>query len=76
MPRLSPVRWQVLKCIFEKNGFRFERESGDHIVLSKEGVLRPVIIPKYKSIGVDIIRSNMRTANMTRDKYFQYLNEC
>jgi len=40
----------------------------------KEGCLRPVVIPKYKEIGVDIIKSNMRNAKMSREDYFKYLN--
>lgn len=56
--------------MFEKAGFTFDREGGSHIVLAKPGVARPVIIPKYDSIGLDIITSNMRTANMNREQYF------
>ncbi len=56
MPRLSPVSWQTLKCIFEKDGFRFERENSSHLVLSKQGVSRPVIVPKYRDIDKDIIK--------------------
>lgn len=39
----------------------------------KPGVLRPVIIPKYREIGLDIIKSNMRTAGMSRDRYLELL---
>jgi len=42
----------------------------------KPGVARPVIIPKYQSIAVDIIQSNMRTAKMSRAEYFQLLAQC
>jgi len=54
--RLTPTDWKTLKCIFEHAGFSFEREKGDHIVLSRPGTPRPVIIPKYSSIGLDINR--------------------
>ncbi len=40
----------------------------------KDGVLRPVSIPKYDEVGRDIIQGNMRTASMTREQYFEYLN--
>lgn len=76
MSRLTPVKWQTLECIFEKDGFVFEREEGDHRCYSKDGVLRPVVIPKYREIDVDIIRGNMRTANMSRERYFELLSEC
>lgn len=37
------------------------------------GKLRPVIIPTCKEIDVDIILSNIRTAGMTRERYFELL---
>ena len=73
MPRLTAVRWQVLECIFKKDGFVFEREEGDHRSYIKPGVLRPIVIPKYKAVCIDIIQANMRTAKMTRESYFEYL---
>ncbi len=76
MPKLAPVSWQALVCVFEQDGFKQDRNKGSHIVLTKDGVLRPVIIPKYAEVGLDIITSNMRTAGMTRKRYFQLLNNC
>lgn len=62
--------------MFEKAGFTFDRKEGSHIALSKPGIARPVIIPKYDSIGLDIITSNMRTAKMSRKQYFKLLAQC
>jgi hypothetical protein len=41
--------------------------------MSKPGVFRPVIVPKYKEVGRDIIKNNMRTAGMSTKRYFQLL---
>jgi len=76
MPRLIPIHWKTLVCIFEKAGFVYNRTNGDHMAYIKNGCIRPIIIPKYKEIDVVIIRNNMRSANMSRDKYFKYLNDC
>lgn len=76
MPRLTSTHWKKLVCVFQKDGFRKERESGDHIVMVKAGVARPVIIPKYPDVGPDIIKSNMRTACMSRERFFEFLKEC
>ena len=76
MPRITPVNWKVLECIFLKDGFTFDRQVGEHRACVKPGVLRPVIIPTYKEIDVDIIQSNIRTAGMTRERYFELLNIC
>ena len=76
MPRLTPVHWKILECIFLKDGFVFERQAGDHRSYSKPGKGRPVIIPTYKEIDADIITGNMRTAGMSRTKYFELLKIC
>jgi predicted RNA binding protein YcfA (HicA-like mRNA interferase family) len=76
VPRITPIDWKTLECIFLKSGFRFERQKGGHRSYIKDGVLRPVVIPTYKSIEPEIILSNMRTAKMDRKTYFKYLAEC
>ena len=76
MSRLTPVNWKILECVFLKDGFVFERQKGTHRSYVKKGILRPVVIPTYKEIDVEIIRSNMRTAKMSRERYFKLLNEC
>ena len=46
------------------------------MVFTRPGVLRPVVIPKYAAIPVFIIRNNLRTAGMTRERYFELLSQC
>ena len=44
------------------------------MVFAKPGVLRPVVIPKYASVPVLVIRNNLRTAGMSRERYLDLLN--
>ncbi|MBW1854121.1 MAG: type II toxin-antitoxin system HicA family toxin [Deltaproteobacteria bacterium] len=76
MSRITPVSWKILECIFEKDGFVFIEQNGSHRRYEREGTLRPVIIPAYLEIDTHIIRSNMRTAQMSRERYFKLLKEC
>ena len=39
------------------------------------GAKRAVVIPEYGEIDVDIIKSNMRTAGMSREEYFLLLDQ-
>ena len=73
MPALVPTHWSVQEAIFLADGFRFVRQVGSHRAYIKAGVLRPVVIPTYRAVPVSIIRNNMRTAGMSRDRYFQLL---
>jgi predicted RNA binding protein YcfA (HicA-like mRNA interferase family) len=74
-PKLTSVSWQTLVRIFEADGFKADRTRGSHIVMTKPGILRPVVIPKYDELGPDIILSNLRTAKMSRERYFELLNK-
>ena len=73
MPRLTAVHWKKLYSVFERAGFQKERVKGDHIAMTHPDISRPVIIPKYASVGVKIIQANMHTANMSRQQFFRYL---
>ena len=74
--RIKPVSWRQLRCVFELDGFVFRKARGSHWIGEKPGVLRPVVIPEYEEIGLDIIRGNMRTAGMSRERYFSLLAKC
>ena len=76
MPRLAPVHWKTLECVFEKYGFKFKRQASSHRVYEKKGVLRPVIIPTYDDVLIDIIKKNMNTAGISREEYFELLSQC
>ena len=75
MPKLSPVSYKRLVRVFEADGFRCVREEGDHMVFTKPGVIRPVIIPKYASVPIFIIKNNLRTAGIPRERYFELLSK-
>lgn len=71
MPKLTPTDWRTLERIFEADGWKFSRSKGSHRSYTKPGHQRPVIIPMYKDCGLDIIKSNMRTANMSLERFFE-----
>jgi predicted RNA binding protein YcfA (HicA-like mRNA interferase family) len=75
MPKLNPVSYKQLVKVFEAEGFRCVRIEGDHMVFTKTGVLRPVVIPKYSTVPVFIIKNNLRTAGISRDRYLELLGQ-
>ncbi len=44
--------------------------------MEKPGVARPLIIPRYDEVGVDIILNLIRTSGITRDAFFALLDRC
>ena len=75
MPRMTPVHWRILEQVFLAKGFRFARQQGSHRSYVKPGIARPVVIPTYDEIPVSIIRNNLKTAGITRDEYFNLLEQ-
>lgn len=73
MPKIVPVPSSKLRKVFEKAGFKCIRIEGDHYVYTKPGIARPVVIPEWPEVPVFIIRNNLRTANISRDEYFEIL---
>ena len=51
-----------------------EIEFTVQIFRAKPGVIRPVVIPKYASVPVFIIKNNLRTSGMSRERYFELLS--
>jgi predicted RNA binding protein YcfA (HicA-like mRNA interferase family) len=75
MPRLTPQSWKTLEAVFLQDGFTFARQASSHRVYEKPGLLRPVIIPQYEEIDVEIIRGLLRTAGLSRQRYFAILKK-
>jgi len=75
MPRIVPVDWKTLVRVFELYGCEYKRKKGSHHILICPGAKRAVVIPEYNEIDVEIIRNNMKTVDMTREEYFEFLKQ-
>jgi len=75
MPKIKPVHWRRLEKVFLSVGFRFARQEGSHRSYTKPGVARPIVIPTYDEVPVSIIRNNLKTAVITREKYLIFLEK-
>jgi len=73
MPTLRPVDYRTLVGLFERAGYRLDRQHGDHLIYVKEGVKRPLVIPMYKEVPVFIIKNLLRSAEMSRERYLKLL---
>ena len=76
MPKITPVDYRTLIRVFEMDGFTVSRQKGDHIVLTKPGVLRPVVIKTSpRQVPVTHVRTNLTTAGISRERYFELLEK-
>ncbi|MBI2831426.1 MAG: type II toxin-antitoxin system HicA family toxin [Chloroflexi bacterium] len=74
--KLVPVHYLKLIKVFELDGFVQARREGDHIIMTKPGIKRPLVIKSSPhKVPVTHIRTNLFTAGMTRDRYFELLKK-
>lgn len=74
--KIIPIPYTMLIKIFEHEGFRKLRQKGDHIIMTKQGIKRPLVIKTSpRNVPVTHIRTNMTTAGMSRERYFQLLEQ-
>lgn len=74
--KIAPVPYQRLVKVFELNGFTVKRSKGDHLILIKPGVKRPVVIKTSpREVPVTHILTNLRTAEISRERYFELLGQ-
>jgi len=74
MSRIVPIAYQKLIDVLEAEGFVLVRERGDHMIFSKPGILRPLVVPRYDALPVFIIKNVLRTAQISRERYLELLN--
>jgi len=74
--KLTPIHYKTLIKVFELDGFIVKRKKGDHIIMTKPGVTRPLVIKTSpRLVPVTHIRTNMTSAGMTRDYFFNLLEK-
>jgi predicted RNA binding protein YcfA (HicA-like mRNA interferase family) len=54
---------------FENLGWEFSRQSGSHMVLTKDGEIASLSVPNHKEIAKGTLRSLIRAANLTIDEF-------
>ncbi len=70
--KITPIPYQKLVKIFELDGFTIKRQKGDHLILTKPGAKRPVVIKKSsREVPVTHILTNLKTAGMSRERYLE-----
>ena len=74
MSRIIPVHYRKLVRVLEREGFVLARERGDHMIFTRPGISRPVVVPRHDPLPVFVIKNVLRTARISRDRYFELLS--
>jgi hypothetical protein len=69
------VSWKELRDVCKLAGCVEERIKGDHLIMSRSGMARPVVIKMDSRLSEDIVRSNMRTLDIDRKEFERMLDQ-
>ena len=65
---MRPVDFKELRKLCEQEGCVFSRQRGDHYIMVKPGLARPIVIPKKKGLTEDVVLSVGRTLGLSRSQ--------
>ena len=69
MAQLPNLSGKEVVETFENLGWEFSRQSGSHIVLTKDGETASLSVPNHKEVAKGTLRSLLRAANLTVDEF-------
>lgn len=69
MAQLPNLSGKEVVTAFEKLGWEFSRQSGSHMVMTKDGEMASLSVPKHKEVAKGTLRSLIRAANLTVDEF-------
>ena len=74
MSRLGPIHWKVLERFVLHLGCRYLRTEGDHLFYGRHDLRRPVVFPRWHQVPVFIIKNNIKTLGISRERYLEIIH--
>lgn len=75
MSKIPPHSGKEMVAALLRAGFVQDRVSGDHVVLTRAGMARPVIVPLHRELPEFVIANNLRSAGISRKQYLLLLGK-
>jgi hypothetical protein len=67
------VSWQELRDVCKLAGCIEARTKSDHLIMTRAGMARPIVIKMDKDLGEDTVRTNLRTLGLSRKEFERLL---
>jgi len=75
MTRIQSIHWKEFEKFLFKIGCVFKRERGDHRIYWKNGMKRPIVVPRDTSLPAFIISNNLKSLNISREEYLKIIKK-
>ena len=75
MPTIPILRPHEVVKAFEKLGWEIARQQGSHIILTMEGQIATLSVPKHSTVARGTLRSLIARAGITVEEFLEALNK-
>ncbi len=75
MPKLSPVKRKDFEKFLLYVGCVKKRQKGSHIIYTKSGLDRPVVIVDDRELSFRVVRSCLKTLNLTVEQFLKIMEK-
>lgn len=72
-PSLVSVSYSEAVKAFERAGFKFSRQAGSHMILTKPGHAFNVVIPAHRPVAEGTLKQCIRAAGLTIEQFADLL---
>jgi predicted RNA binding protein YcfA (HicA-like mRNA interferase family) len=73
MPPLPVISGADAFRVFERAGWRFDRQKGSHAILIKKGHIASLSIPQHRELAPGTLRSLIRASGMSVESFVALL---
>lgn len=75
MGQLGSIHWKKFERFLLKLGCKFTREKGDHRIYWKNGINRPLVIPRDKNLPPFVIMNNLRVLGVSKEEFLRLVSK-
>ncbi len=75
MKEVGEVDWKRFEKFLLSEGCHFKTKHSSHNKYKRPGLLRPIILPRYKKLPDFIILNNLRTLGVTREYFVKKMKD-
>ncbi len=75
MSALRSIHHKKLERVLKRIGCKFVRQTGSHKIYKRADVARAIVVPRYESIPIFVIRNIVNQLNLSIEEYLRLLDE-
>ena len=75
MGEIQSLHWKKFEKFLFAVGCEFKREKGDHRIYWKQGLKRPVVIPRDSRLPAFVILNNLHILGISREEFLRLVSK-